>query len=107
MTTDGRTRILRACLLVIRPIARALLANGISYKEFDNACRSAFVAVASEEFGLRGRETNTSRISAMTGLSRKEVQRLRAGTSDAESNVMTLLSPLADLLHVWATSAGG
>ena len=88
---------------MIRPIARALLANGISFKEFDGVCRQAFVGVASEEFGVRGRATNTSRISAMTGLSRKEVQRLRDPTEPNEKSTASVLSPLADLLHVWAT----
>jgi hypothetical protein len=88
----------------MRPIARVLLANGIAYTEFDEACRRAFVTVASEEFGLRGRTTNTSRISVMTGLSRKEVHRLKRISDDDESESTKLLSPLADLLRVWWTS---
>jgi hypothetical protein len=104
MTDEARNRIIRACFRMMLPIARMLLANGIGYREFDEACRKAFVATASSEFGLRGRETNTSRISAMTGLPRKEVQRLRSQPESSTSQDSDLLSPLADLMHVWATS---
>jgi hypothetical protein len=104
MTDHAHSRILSACFRFLLPIARVLLANGIGYREFDDACKRAFVAIASSEFGVRGRETNTSRISAMTGIPRKEVQRLRQ-TSGAEfTQTAKMLSPLADLLHVWATA---
>ena len=105
MTDDARQRILAACFKFMRPIARMLLANGVGYREFEEVCRRAFVRTASDEFGVRGRETNSSRISAMTGIPRKEIQRLKRNAF-AESDVATnLLSPLADLLQIWATAS--
>jgi hypothetical protein len=104
MTEDARSGILDACFKMLLPLARVLLFNGIAYREFDEVCRRAFVVTASSEFGVRGRETNTSRISAMTGLPRKEVQKLRAKERDENSTATDLLSPLADLLHIWSTA---
>ena len=104
MTEDTHSKILDACFKLLCPIARVLLLNGISYKEFDSLCRRAFVLTASSEFGVRGRETNVSRVAAMTGLSRKEVQRIRDSVENATEETSDLLSPLADLLHEWATA---
>lgn len=85
-------------------MARMLLANGISYREFDDACRQAFVQTASREFGVRGRKTNTSRVAAMTGLPRKQVQELKRRLAFETFRSEEVLSPLADLLQRWATA---
>ncbi len=50
---------------------------GMTWREFSAVSKSAFVAVASEEYGIKGRPTNTSRVSILTGISRKEVRRQR------------------------------
>ena len=100
----ARRRILAACYKLMLPIARVLLANGFSYREFDEVCRRAFVETAGTQFGIRGRETNTSRIAAMTGLPRKQVQEVRKRLAREAFDSEEILSPLADLLQRWATS---
>lgn len=50
---------------------------GMTYREFADISKSAFVEVASDEYGIRGRPTNISRVSLLTGISRKEVKRQR------------------------------
>ena len=62
MQNDIQRQILGAVLLVIRPIARALLRAGIGYREFAEICKTAFVDVAGKDYGLRGRPTNISRV---------------------------------------------
>lgn len=104
MTDLARQRILGACFRLMLPIARMLLANGIGYREFDDTCRQAFVQTASGEFGLRGRKTNTSRVAAMTGLPRKQVQDLKKRLDFEAFRSEEMLSPLADLLQRWATA---
>jgi hypothetical protein len=61
----------------MRPIVRLLLKNGVGYREFSDICKELFVEVASDDHGLRGRKTNMSRVAVMTGLSRKEVRKIR------------------------------
>ena len=67
MQDDIQRQILGAILLVMRPIARALLRVGVGYREFSEIAKTAFVETATKEYGLRGRPTNISRVAVMTG----------------------------------------
>lgn len=83
---DSRPRsIVSACRLWLRPVARWLLRSGLTWKEFADLSREVFVATATQEFGLRGRPTNVSRVALLTGLTRREVRRIQAETRDAPS----------------------
>ena len=73
-----------AFFVVLKPIARILLRYGIGFREFAEVAKSAFVDVATAEYGIRGRPTNISRVAVMTGLTRKEVRRLRDQLQDAD-----------------------
>ena len=77
MQDDTQRQIHSVILLVLRPIARLLLRGGIGYREFSEISKTAFVQVATKDYGLRGRPTNISRVAVMTGLTRKEVRRIR------------------------------
>ena len=50
---------------------------GMSWREFADIGKSVFVEVAGNEYGIKGRPTNVSRVSLLTGISRKEVTRQR------------------------------
>ena len=99
---DGDQSRLRAALLAaMRPVAAVLLRFGVGYRDFAEVLKAAFVDAATEEFGVRGRPTNISRVAAMTGLTRKEVRRIRAASAAAmEAGPATLP---ADVLHRWFT----
>ncbi len=66
-----------AVLRLLRPLVRVLLRNGVSYSTFADFAKWIYVDVASQEFGIEGRKQTTSRVSVITGLSRKEVMRVR------------------------------
>jgi hypothetical protein len=66
-----------AVLRLLRPLIRILLRNGVSYGTFSDLGKWVYVDVASKEFGIRGRKQSTSRVSVITGLSRKEIMRVR------------------------------
>jgi hypothetical protein len=101
--SSTRTRLLKACYSFLLPIARLLLRNGISYNEFAEISRIAFVSVAGSDYGIRGRRTNVSRVSAMTGIGRKEVRRLRQVEDQYPGDPRVELSPLSDILQRWYT----
>lgn len=82
MDIRSQRSIVTACLRWLRPIARWLLKSGVTWKEFAELSRSVFVSVAAEEFGLRGRQTNVSRIALLTGMTRREVRRYRESDVD-------------------------
>lgn len=98
-------QILNALLVAIRPIARALLRAGIGYREFAEISKSAFVDIATRDYGLRGRPTNISRVAVMTGLTRKEVRRLRDKSDAGEESDVLRPTPMAAILHRWFTES--
>jgi hypothetical protein len=87
------------------PIARFLLRNGVGYREFSEISKLAFVQVASDEYGIRGRKTNMSRVAVMTGLTRKEVRRVRERLLQVSSEQLNTVSKPEQLLQLWAASS--
>ena len=102
MQDKTQRQILGACLVILRPVARILLRFGIGFREFAEMAKLAFVDVASSDYGLRGRPTNISRVAVMTGLTRKEVKRLRDKLEGGEDKVaVNRTTPLCEVLHKW------
>jgi hypothetical protein len=101
MHDDTQTKILNAFLIALRPIAKILLKFGIGFREFSEMAKIAFVDVASTEYGLRGRPTNISRVAVMTGLTRKEVRRIRQRISTGGGSANVKSTPLSEILHRW------
>jgi len=62
---------------ILRPLAKILLRNGLAYGSFSEIARRVFVEVAFEDFTESGKKQTVSRVSALTGLTRKEVSRIR------------------------------
>jgi Family of unknown function (DUF6502) len=85
MAIQSQRSIVTASLRWLRPIARWLLKSGVTWKEFAELSRGVFVSVAAEEFGLRGRPTNVSRIALLTGMTRREVRRYREAGVGAQA----------------------
>lgn len=101
MRSNIQDALLSALESILRPIVKLMLQSGISYTEFASVAKSVFVRVASDDYKRRGRPANYSQVSAMTGISRKEVSKLRKQgplerwTPDMET------SPVNTLLHEW------
>lgn len=70
---------------LLRPLARIMLAQGITYTFISDLLKGVFVEVADKEFQLGARQQTDSRISLLTGVHRKDVKRLRNSTYDDES----------------------
>lgn len=68
--------ILAAVTTLLRPLVRLLLRYGIPYRTFSDIAKLVYVNVATEEFGIPGRKQSKSRVSVLTGISRKEVLRV-------------------------------
>ena len=66
-----------AVLRILRPLIRILLHHGIPYGVFADIAKRVYVDVSDEEFPIPGRKQTNSRISILTGLSRKEVLRVK------------------------------
>lgn len=104
MNSSLQTATLKACRHFMLPIARFLLKNGIGFREFAEISKMAFVQVASDDHGIRGRKTNMSRVAVMTGLNRKEVRKVRHKLAERDWNLNPALSKPVSVLSEWYTS---
>lgn len=86
---------------ILRPIVSLCVRCGIGFHEFSSLARSAFVTVVTDEYGLRGRPANISRIAAMTGISRKEIRKIRDEMQYMRWTPAMEISPANLLLHYW------
>jgi hypothetical protein len=93
--------LLSALEAILRPIVKLLLQSGISYSEFASVAKSVFVQVATDDYTRRGRPANFSQVSAMTGISRKEVSKMRKGESEERWTPNMEASPVNTILHEW------
>ena len=69
--------VLSACRYLLAPVVRLLLRTGVTWAEFAELSKQVFVDVARRDYGIQGRPTNNSRVAMITGLSRREVTRVR------------------------------
>jgi hypothetical protein len=76
--THANVQALSAVVLrILRPLVRILLRNGVSFGTFADLAKGVYIDVARQEFEIGNRKQSTSRVSILTGLSRKEVTRVR------------------------------
>jgi hypothetical protein len=89
---------------LLRPLIRMLLSHGITFQLFGEIVKSVYVKVAEEEFRLENKEQTDSRVSLLTGIHRREVNRLRHETVDKIS-LSQNASMSALLLTIWSGHA--
>jgi hypothetical protein len=66
----------QALARLLRPLFRVLLRHHVSFAAFEELAKRVYVDVASTDFGIPGKKPSISRASILSGLTRKEVQRL-------------------------------
>jgi hypothetical protein len=93
--------LLSALEAILRPIVKLMLQSGIGYSEFASVAKAVFVGVATDDYKRRGRPANFSQVSAMTGISRKEVSRLRQESLSHKWNSRLDTNPANAVLHHW------
>lgn len=72
-----KAEVLKACRYFLAPVVRLLIRSGVSWNEFAELAKLEFVSVARKDYGIQGRPTNSARVALMTGLSRREVARVK------------------------------
>jgi hypothetical protein len=99
---DAIKKTLNASILkLLRPLVRLLLRNGISYGDFADLSKWVFMDVASKEFGVPGRKQTVSRVSVITGLTRKEVSRLQKIEKPDDSAISHQYNRAARVIAGW------
>jgi Family of unknown function (DUF6502) len=93
--------LMKSLAVMLKPIVRLMLRGGVGYSEFSYVAKCVFVDVATQEYGLRSRPTNASRVSAITGISRKQVSQLRKEGPQPRWTPHMEANPLNTILHFW------
>ena len=100
--TQKVTKALSAAILrMMRPLVRLLLRHGIPYGTFADLAKWVYVDVADEEFNVPGRKQTVSRVSVLTGLSRKEVARIQAIETPDDESVVQQYNRAARVISGW------
>ncbi len=95
-----------SCKDLLLPVVRLLLKSGITWKEFCEVARQAFVEVATNEFGTGDRPTNISRVAMLTGMTRREVGRQRNLLAPGATEAVGYMSSAARVLSGWHQDPG-
>jgi len=90
-----------AVMTLLRPLVRILLRNGVPYGVFSDLAKRVYVDVATENFGLPGRKQSKSRVSILTGLSRKEVLRVQRLSAPDDAGAAARYNRAARVVAGW------
>lgn len=90
-----------AIVALLRPIVRMLQRNGVPYSVFAELAKRVYVDVASEQFAIPGRKQSVSRVSILTGLTRKEVMRIRCLAPTDEAPALAQYNRAARVIAGW------
>ena len=94
-----------AVLRLLRPLVRLLLRNGVSYGAFADLAKWVYVDVANKEFGVAARKQTDSRISVITGLTRKDVARLKGTAAPDDTAAVEQYHRAARVIGGWLRDA--
>ena len=103
-TVQIKEHVIKSCRYLLLPVVRFVLRHGVTVSEFAELSKDAYVQVARSEYGIEGRPTNNARVAMLTGLSRREVAKVRdrllEGGSLAEHNQGNRISQILTGWHV-------
>jgi hypothetical protein len=100
-STESQPPVVAAIRYLLRPLVRLLLSHGISFPAFCDLVKSTYVKVAETEFRLDSKPQTDSRISLLTGIHRREINRLR-NEAVTEINLSQHASMSALLFTIWS-----
>ena len=98
-------KLVQSIIRILRPLIQILLKNGVSYGTFSDIAKWVYVETASREFGIKSRKPSISRISVLTGLSRKEVKRVKELPVPADIEFAEQYNRAARVIAAWRREA--
>jgi hypothetical protein len=73
---------------LLRPLVRLLLRHSIPFSAFEEFAKQVYVEAAFSDFAIDGKTPTISRASILTGLTRKEVQRLKECPQESQTSAV-------------------
>jgi hypothetical protein len=101
MAAASTTHVLAATRQWLKPLVHVLIRCGITWREFAEIAKTAYVEVSTREFGKRGRPTNVSRTAVLTGLSRREVRMQRERIESGPEALTGYVTKASLILSAW------
>ncbi|MGI9292206.1 MAG: DUF6502 family protein, partial [Gammaproteobacteria bacterium] len=103
MEESPKRGLLAAYRRLLGPLIRILIRNGVSYSEFSQVAREAYVEVAAKDFQVKDGQISSSRITVLTGLAlqRVEEEREKLDNITRDNN----LDAIANVLFGWHTDS--
>jgi len=100
MSDNVKKPLLAACRHLLHPLVRILLRHGVSYGEFSDSVRGAYIDIAQKELVPPDRPQTEARIAILTGLTKREVQRIWNLDGENDDGVGT--NRIARVLQGWS-----
>lgn len=89
MLGEPNRKLLSILTAILEPIARFCVRRTLTVQDFEECAKQAFILAAREECEAKGDKVTLSRLSAITGLHRRDVSRIQVDreTKDSTQNV--------------------
>jgi Family of unknown function (DUF6502) len=103
MDVDHRPRLVLDAAIgrLLRPLVRLLLRHAVPYRAFCDLAKRVYVEAALHDFALPDKKPSISRVSILTGLTRKDVQGLVNEPDDAAPETSERYNRAARVLTAW------
>jgi len=92
----------RMALKILRPLVRMLIRQGVAHRTLEDYVREAYVLEGEEELLGNGGKVTVSSLAVLTGLSRKEVKRIKDSAADGEEGDAAQRHRIVRLLGAWS-----
>lgn len=86
---------------LLRPLIRALIAQGVTAPAFYRIVKQVYVEIAEAEFPLDGKRPTDSRITLLTGVHRRDVRAQRAEVPQDDGALRRKVTALSAVLARW------
>jgi len=105
MTESYRAQLVHTLRSVLRPLARILFRAGVRFDEFVELLRGIYVEITIRDALESGQKISTGRISILSGVSKRDVDRLISTDDWLRIPKPTDAAALAAVLHRWHTDS--
>jgi len=105
MTESYRAQLIHTFRTVLRPLVRILFRAGVRFDEFLELLRGIYVEITIRDAVEEGKRITTGRISILSGVARRDVERLVASDDWLQVPRPTDVAALAAVLHRWHTDS--
>jgi len=105
MTETYRAQLVHTLRSVLRPLARILFRAGVRFDEFVELLRAIYVEITIRDALDAGQKISTGRISILSGVSKRDVDRLISTDDWLRIPKPTDAAALAAVLHRWHTDS--